>query len=249
MAAWTSAREFINPWTELEFKTEGVQPPGASEAVFYRNEKTGSYIRFLYVKPGPGTGSTQTLSHDFDEFVYIISGGNVNERLGHRYKAGTFAVFPAGTKHGPLSSPVGLRVIEFRHYLPKGAKRPEGITQDVEFNDPLTSLKWEPTIQPPGARVALAYKDEQSGTYIRFIQNEPGWGEGKKIKTDLGNGACCSHTNFDEIIYLIDGGLYNKRLDCRYEAGSIALMPYGIAHGPMEAPVGAFAIEFRHVIE
>lgn len=246
---WTTEKEFINPNTELEWKTEGVQPPGLSEAIFYKDEKTGTYIRLCYSKPGVGIGLTEPFAHDFDEFVYIISGGLVNERLGHRYQAGSFAVFPAGTKHGPLSSPVGSRAIEFRHYLSDKAKakREKTITKEVEFHD-VSTLKWNPTVQPPGAEEALAYYEEDSGSYIRFVRNQPGFGEGKEIKTDFGQGACCKH-DFDEVIYIVSGGLLNKRLDSRYEAGSIGLMPCGIAHGPMEAPVGNFVIEFRHVIK
>lgn len=248
---WTTEKELSNPITDLEWKTEGVQPPGVSEAIAYKDKKTCTYIRFCYAKPGTGMGAKEPFAHeDFDEFVYIISGGLVNERLGYRYQTGSFAVFPAGTKHGPLSSPVGSMVIEFRHYLSDKAKaqRERSITEEVEFHD-VSTLDWEPTVQPPGAEEALAYCEEDSGSYIRFIRNEPGFGEGKEIKTDFGEGACCKHEDFDEILYIVSGGLYNKRLKVRYEAGNIGLIPCGIAHGPMEAPVGAFVIEFRNVIK
>ncbi len=241
MSNWSTEKEFIDPVKELEWKTEGVLPPGACEAVFYRDNESGTYIRLLELKPGLGVGAKEPFGHEFDEFVFIISGGLINERLGHRYKAGSFAVFPAGTKHGPLCAPVGARVIEFRHYFSEASKQEKSITTEIEFKDALSTLDWKPTAQHPGALGAIAYCNQNSGSYIRFHQLEPGFGEGQEV--------CCKHQNFDEIIYLVSGGLYNRRLDFKYETGYIGLMPCGIAHGPMEAPVGAYLIEFRHVIK
>lgn len=112
----TTGAEFSNPFTSLEWKTEGVKPDGAKEAILYKDEKSGTYCRLLRLEPG-FVGGKEPLCHEFDEIVYIISGGWVNERLGTRYEAGSFAVFPAGTKHGPLSAPVGVLALELRHYV------------------------------------------------------------------------------------------------------------------------------------
>jgi len=115
MTVWTKEREFIDPITELEWETEGVQPPGASEAISYRDNNTGSYIRLVYSKPGVGIGLKEPFAHDFDEFVYIISGGLYNKRLNCRYEAGIIGKMPHGVAHGPLEAPVGAYVIEFRN--------------------------------------------------------------------------------------------------------------------------------------
>jgi hypothetical protein len=240
---WTTEREYIDPIKEL--KWEEIEE-GLSEAIAYRGNE-GTYIRFLRLEAGFGTkkAKDQVLCHDFDEFVYIISGGIVNSRLGNRYQQGTFAVFPAGTKHGPNTAPIGALLIEFRH--PVKRKKVDEITEGIEFIDPINQLKWEPSAHPEGTRNAIAYRDEYSGTYIRFLQCLPGFGEGKVM--EVGEGSCCAHMEFTETLYLIRGGLYNSRLECRYPQGSVGVIPKGIAHGPMEAPVGCFMIEFRHYHE
>lgn len=113
----TKVCEFINPLEdkEDEWKTEGVKPAGGKEMILYHDKETGSHCRLLKLKPGHKGGSVP-LQHDCDEFVYILSGGLVNERLGCRYEAGSVAVFPKGTKHGPLDAPVGAMTLELRIY-------------------------------------------------------------------------------------------------------------------------------------
>ena len=111
----TKEREFISPEKELEWVPVKTLPEGAKECLLYRDEDSGSYSRLISFEPG-FRGTEDPLLHDFDEVVYIVSGGAVNERLGCYYPAGTVAVFPAGVKHGPLHYPVGGVVIEFRHY-------------------------------------------------------------------------------------------------------------------------------------
>jgi len=244
---WTMEKEFLDPMKELEWTTEG-QPKGASQAIAYKDEKDGTYIRFLHFEPGFGTGPKERppMQHDFDEVVYIISGGIVNPRLGNRYKSGGLAVFPKGIKHGPGSAPVGAFMIEFRH--PTKTEPVDDITKSLEFIDSMTELKWEPAIQPEGAYQAIAYRDKTSGTYVRLLRVDPGFADGSTWSEDFGKGTCCKHMEFTEIIYLISGGLYNPRLECRYKAGDIAVFPAATAHGPMEAPVGALMIEYRHFL-
>ena len=244
---WTMEREFRDPVKELEWKTEGL-PKGSAHAIAYQDKKDGTYIHFLRFEPGFGTGpeKREPMQHDFDEVVYIISGGIVNPRLNNRYKSGSVAVFPKGIKHGPGSAPVGALMIEFRH--PTKTNAVSDMTQGKEFMDVMTELKWEPAVQPEGAYQAIAYRDKTSGSYVRFLRVDPGFADGYQWSEDFGKGPCCKHMEFTEIIYLISGGLYNRRLECRYQAGELAIFPPAIAHGPMEAPVGALMIEYRHFL-
>lgn len=111
----TNSSEFIIPEKEHEWTQVETLPKGAKECILYRDEDSGTYSRLIRFETG-FRGTKETLEHDFDEVVYIISGGAVNERIGAYYPAGSVAVFPAGTKHGPLHFPVGGLVVEFRHY-------------------------------------------------------------------------------------------------------------------------------------
>lgn len=111
----TTESEFIIPEKELEWTQVKTLPDGAKECLIYRDEDSGSYSRLIWFEPG-FRGTKEPLQHDFDEVVYLVSGGAVNERIGAYYPAGSVAVFPAGVKHGPLHYPVGGLVIEFRHY-------------------------------------------------------------------------------------------------------------------------------------
>ncbi|MFQ5711823.1 MAG: cupin domain-containing protein [Candidatus Geothermarchaeales archaeon] len=103
-------REFKNPYA-LEWR-EDVK--GTWEIILSRDEKTGTYSRLLRTEPGWRSG--KVLIHDFDEIVYILKGGIINEETGEVYQTGTYAFFPAGTKHGPFLTPIGVVTLEFRHY-------------------------------------------------------------------------------------------------------------------------------------
>jgi mannose-6-phosphate isomerase-like protein (cupin superfamily) len=107
--------EFHDISEKYEWVTEGVKPPGGSEAIVFHDENNGSHCRFLRLPPG-FKGGKEPLEHDCDEIVFIISGDMINTRLGHRYSPGTVAVFPKGTKHGPLAAPDGAVTLEFRYY-------------------------------------------------------------------------------------------------------------------------------------
>jgi hypothetical protein len=119
-----------NLTTEAEFRSIGTvghpdktrewhhvegMPKGVEESILYRDEKTGTYSRLLRYEPGY-KGLDQPMVHDFDEVVYIAEGTAYNPRLGITYEAGSVAVFPAGTHHGPLASPTGGLLVEFRYY-------------------------------------------------------------------------------------------------------------------------------------
>lgn len=108
----TQGREFSNPSEVLEWK---MLQDGIREAVLYVDPDSGTYCRMLKLDPG-ATAGKEALCHEFDEVVYIVSGGLINERLNERYESGSFASFPRLLKHGPLTAPVGALVIETRHY-------------------------------------------------------------------------------------------------------------------------------------
>jgi len=121
MTNTTTGPEFLSigtvghPDKTREWRPVEGLPKGVQEAILYRDEKTGTYSRLLRYEPGY-KGLTSPMVHDFDEVVYVAQGTAYNPRLGITYEAGSVAVFPAGTYHGPLDSPTGGILVEFRYY-------------------------------------------------------------------------------------------------------------------------------------
>ena len=106
-----------------------------------------------------------------------------------------------------------------------------------EFKDPESISGWQPVSGlPKGASEIILYRDEDSGTYCRLLRVEPDFpGSEKSLKHD-----------FDEVVYIIRGGLVDSVTGEVYQAGTVAFFPKGLEHGPHTAPVGALMIEFRH---
>jgi hypothetical protein len=106
-----------------------------------------------------------------------------------------------------------------------------------EFKSPESVSNWKQVANlPPGAEEIILYRDEKSGTYARLLRLPPGFtGTDKALKHD-----------FDEVVYIIQGGIVDRLTNKAYPAGFYAFFPEGLEHGPLAAPVGALFIEFRH---
>jgi len=106
-----------------------------------------------------------------------------------------------------------------------------------EFRDPEKIFEWQPVPGlPEGAWEIILYRDNNSGTYSRLLRVEPGFiGSDQPLKHD-----------FDEVVYIIKGGLVDRLTGQPYPAGTFGYFPAGLEHGPHTAPVGALMIEFRH---
>ena len=100
-----------------------------------------------------------------------------------------------------------------------------------EFKFPESIAEWKPAPHlPPGVDEIILYRDENSGTYA------PGFPGGEKpLKHD-----------FDEVVYIAQGGAVDVLTKKPYPAGTFASFPAGLEHGPLAAPVGAIFLEFRH---
>ena len=106
-----------------------------------------------------------------------------------------------------------------------------------EFKSPESVSNWKPIPNfPAGAEEIILYRDEDSGTYARLLRLAPGFtGTDKPLKHD-----------FDEVVYIVQGGIVDRLAKKPYPAGFYAFFPEGLEHGPLDAPVGAIFIEFRH---
>ncbi len=106
-----------------------------------------------------------------------------------------------------------------------------------EFKVPESVSSWKQVANlPKGAEEIILYRDEKSGTYVRLLRLPPAFkGTDKPLKHD-----------FNEVVYIIQGGVVDGLTNKAYPAGSFASFPEGLEHGPLLAPVGALFIEFRH---
>jgi hypothetical protein len=106
-----------------------------------------------------------------------------------------------------------------------------------EFKDPESISGWRPVSGlPEGASEIILYRDKDSGTYCRLLRVESSFpGSEQPLKHD-----------FDEVVYIIRGGLVDSVTGEVYPAGTVAFFRKGVEHGPHRAPVGALMIEFRH---
>ncbi len=108
---------------EIEFAPVGcfewapVDPPvrGLTERILARDGDTGVATRMLRFDPGTDTSAMGTLTHDFWEEVYIVSGSITDLALGTTFSAGSYACRPPGMPHGPWVAPDGCTTFEVRY--------------------------------------------------------------------------------------------------------------------------------------
>lgn len=97
------------PWRHAEGYPEGV-----SEKILNRDPETGSYTRLLKFEPGATT--TETMTHDHYEEVYVIKGELIDLVQNLTCKEGFYGYRHPGMKHGPYTSPTGCITFEIKTY-------------------------------------------------------------------------------------------------------------------------------------
>lgn len=113
------------PKPEYEFQTPagewrpaGGDAPGIWEQILARDPDSGDYTRLMRFEAGADSSVNGTLTHDFWEEVYIVSGDLTDLRLGETFTAGMYACRPPGMKHGPWRSEHGVLMVEIRYAFP-----------------------------------------------------------------------------------------------------------------------------------
>ena len=86
---------------------------GLRERLLSRDDRTGVCTRMLEF--APGTSTPETLTHDFWEEVWIVSGAITDRRLDETFTAGMYACRPPGMQHGPWDSHDGCVTFEVRY--------------------------------------------------------------------------------------------------------------------------------------
>jgi len=88
----------------------------------------------------------------------------------------------------------------------------------------------------PGATEQILYRDPTTGTYVRLLRMPPNFKSGEQpLQHD-----------FDEIVYVLEGTWQDVTTGAQRPAGTVAVFPAGVPHGPFTYPDGALFIEVRH---
>ena len=91
----------------------GVSGAGSYQKILSIDPETGNYTRLLRVEPGVET--SETLSHDVWEEVYVLEGTYYDKGKNITLKPGMYGCRPPGMKHGPYSFPEGALCLEMRY--------------------------------------------------------------------------------------------------------------------------------------
>ena len=97
-------------WTAVDDRC-----PGLTERILARDGETEVATRMLRFAPGTDTSVLGTMSHEFWEEVYILSGTFHDLELNQTFTAGSYACRPPGMRHGPWRSVDGCVTFEVRY--------------------------------------------------------------------------------------------------------------------------------------
>jgi hypothetical protein len=101
------------PWRPVTgSRTGGVGGAGVQEKILSENER-GDVTRLLRFEGGVET--TETITHDFWEEVWILEGELIDLGKKQTFTAGMYACRPPGMVHGPYRVPEGCVTLEFRY--------------------------------------------------------------------------------------------------------------------------------------
>ena len=111
-------REFFRPdhlpWEPVAASpTGGAGGPGVRQKILSRDPETGDVTRLLRFDAGVET--TETITHDFWEEVWILEGELTDLGKRQTFTAGMYACRPPGMVHGPYRVERGCTTLEIRY--------------------------------------------------------------------------------------------------------------------------------------
>ena len=93
--------------------TGGAGGPGVEQKILALDEETGDVTCLLRFAAGVET--KETITHDFWEEVWILSGELIDLGKGKTFTVGMYACRPPGMVHGPYRVPRGCTTLELRY--------------------------------------------------------------------------------------------------------------------------------------
>jgi ChrR-like protein with cupin domain len=116
----------FTPTGDVEWSPADERCPGLSERVLASDPQSGVATRILRFDPGTDTTPMGTLTHEFWEEVYILSGDIHDHILERTFVAGDYACRPPGMRHGPWLSSRGCLTFEVRYVVATGDRELAG---------------------------------------------------------------------------------------------------------------------------
>ena len=110
--------------------------------------------------------------------------------------------------------------------------KPEMEVQDVEH------IPWQLTKgggNAPGIYERILSNDPETGNITRLVKVDPG----------METFEIASHDAWEEL-WIIKGGMIDKRNNQVFTDGMYGCRPPGTEHGPFSFPIGALMLEFRY---
>jgi len=102
------------PWEPVVASpTGGAGGSGVTQKILSRDPATGDVTRLLRFEAGVET--TETITHDFWEEVWILEGELTDLGKKQSFTAGMYACRPPGMIHGPYRVPKGCTTLEIRY--------------------------------------------------------------------------------------------------------------------------------------
>ena len=102
------------PWRPVVGSaTGGAGGAGITEKILSEDARTGDVTRLLRFDPGVET--SETITHDFWEEVWILEGSLVDLGKQQTFTSGMYACRPPGMVHGPYRTPAGCVTFEIRY--------------------------------------------------------------------------------------------------------------------------------------
>ena len=102
------------PWEPVEGSpTGGAGGRGVAQRILARDPDTGDVTHLLRFDAGVET--SETITHDFWEEVWILKGELIDLGKGQTFRAGMYACRPPGMIHGPYRVPRGCLTLELRY--------------------------------------------------------------------------------------------------------------------------------------
>lgn len=100
--------DLIGAWRQVS-----EEEPAIWEKILSRDPETGNMTRL--VKFLPGLRTTEVLTHDNWEEVYMLEGFLTDTRKNITMGKGYYACRPIGMEHGPYYTPFGCTMLEIRY--------------------------------------------------------------------------------------------------------------------------------------
>ncbi|WP_371419115.1 cupin domain-containing protein [Pseudarthrobacter sp. NamE5] len=88
---------------------------GISDQILARDEATGDTTLLQRYEPGASTPEG-TITHDYWEEAFIVTGTLTDLGLGVTFDAGSYACRPPGMQHGPFTSATGCLTFIVNRY-------------------------------------------------------------------------------------------------------------------------------------